>query len=146
MHSRGHAILSILLGGGLLVIAPPSVNEPVLLIVVLTVGVGIDIDHFLIARLRTGSWHNLRRVLANPTLPFVNQAAIFDAGDVGASDRLLSHLLLSGVAVSGLWLIAPYWAGVTAVTLYVHITIDVYSDIKQRGKRVETPDPEPASS
>jgi hypothetical protein len=43
-------------------------------------GVGIDFDHFLIARLRTGSWRSFSDLLRNPVKAFTDQRSIFDDG------------------------------------------------------------------
>lgn len=145
MYSRHRAVLSLVLAGTLLVVAPPSVDAAVLVAVVLAAGVGIDFDHFLIARFVSGSWTNARRVRRDPSLPVLDQRAIFDDGDVPAAYRLLSHLLLGGAAVGGSWFLAPYWAGVVAATLSVHVVADIFSDVRRRAQGSGAPVGDPQS-
>lgn len=137
MYSRNHAALSAALGVGILLVAPPRAHPIALVAYVVAVGVGIDFDHFVVARFNTGSWKNARRVLRSPERAFVDQESIFDVGDLWPEQRLFSHLLLGGVAVAGLWPVSPYWAGVTAAALYVHLLADVYADLRKREEHVE---------
>lgn len=136
MNSRQHALHAAVLAVVLLVVAPPPAHPLFLVGFVLFVGVGIDADHFLIARVNTGSWNNLRRVIRNPRLVFFDQSSIFDTLDVWAEDRLISHLLLGGTGVIFFWVVGqPYWAGVAAATLYIHLLADVYDDQRNRERK-----------
>jgi hypothetical protein len=101
-------------------------------------GVFIDLDHFVIARFKTGTWASLKFCLADPRAAFVDQDRIFQQGDVGALSRLLSHLLLAGVIVPGLALESIPLALVTGIVLYVHIVTDVAWDIWRLGHRTDT--------
>jgi hypothetical protein len=101
------------------------------------VGVFIDLDHFVIARVNTGSWASLEFCLTNPGAAFVDQDRIFRQGDVGALSRLLSHLLLAGVVVPVLALASVPLALVTGAVLYVHIVTDVAWDIYRLRRRSE---------
>lgn len=130
MYSRGHALLSVLVGVAIVLVAPPPVHPAVVIAVALVVGVGIDFDHFVLAAVVTGSSKNVRRVLARPTMIVLDQDDIFDAGDLTELQRLLSHVVIAGVAVAALWVVAPYWALVVAVTLYVHVLADLYADVR----------------
>ncbi len=105
----------------------------------------IDLDHFLIARFKTGTWNALRFCLVNPLAAFTDQDRIFDRGDVGALSRLLSHLLLTGVLVPTLALASLPLAVVTAAVLYVHIVTDVAWDI-QRLRGTDIPPDDAAQS
>lgn len=111
--------------------APPGAGVWVWLYMV-AVGVGIDADHFLVARYNRGDWANVRRCLDRPSLIVRGQAAIFDHGDLWRDQRLLSHLLLGGGLVVTLWVVDPFWALATAVTVYAHLLADLYSDTKTR--------------
>ncbi|MXV63961.1 hypothetical protein GS429_18215 [Natronorubrum sp. JWXQ-INN-674] len=95
------------------------------------VGVLIDLDHFLIARYKTGSWGAVRFCLAHPAAAVADQRRIFEPGDVGVLSRLLSHLLLIGIAVPLLALSSASLAVVTGVVLYVHLVSDVAWDISR---------------
>lgn len=139
MHSRDHAIHSGVLAFLLWAVAPPPGDPLVLVLFVLAVGIGIDGDHFLIARINTGTWKNLGRVVRNPRLVIFDQSAVFDTLDVWAEDRLFSHALIGGGGVGLLWLLdLRYWAVVAALTLYVHILADIYAGVRGRRERIET--------
>ncbi|ELY52838.1 hypothetical protein [Natronococcus jeotgali] len=56
---------------------------------------------------------------------------------MGALSRLLSHLLLAGIAVIGLALVAVPLAVVTAAVLYAHVVADVVWDIRRLGRRAD---------
>ena len=92
------------------------------------VGVGIDFDHFLVARLNTGSWASLRRALAHPATMVFDQAAIFAEDDLWAIQRLLSHVVIAGAAVAVLVAVSPYLAAFTALVCYVHVLADLLRD------------------
>jgi len=130
VYSRAHAVLSVLTGVCLVGLTRPP-DPLVVVAVAVGVGVGIDFDHFAIAWLNTGSAKNVRRVLTEPRLAVTEQTALFDDGDLTAPQRLLSHVLLGGVAVTALWLVAlDYWALVVGASLYVHVVADLYADIQ----------------
>lgn len=134
MESHHHAIHAGVLSLVLLVMLPPP-SHPLLLVgFVLAVGVGIDFDHFVIARLNSGSWKSLERVLERPSMVFLDQTAIFDGDDVGAIERLVSHVVIASVAAGVLWLVGlQYWASVTAITVLVHLLADGYSTARKWG-------------
>ncbi|AXR78610.1 hypothetical protein [Natrarchaeobaculum sulfurireducens] len=108
-----------------------GVAIPAIAVVVygVAVGVFIDLDHFLIARLKTGRWDAVRRCVRDPVIAVADQGQIFERGDVGVLSRLLSHLLVIGVAVPAIALLSLPLAVVTAAVLYAHIVCDVLWDI-----------------
>jgi len=133
MYSRNHALLSAI------VAVPVAIGAPTghglgLWIYMVAVGVGIDADHFLVARLNRGDWKNVRRCVQHPSLLLRGQAAIFDSGDLWRDQRLLSHLLISGSLVVGIWPLHRYWAFGTAVTMYTHLIADLFSDMQTRAE------------
>lgn len=97
------------------------------------VGVGIDLDHFLLARLNDGDWRAARRCLSDPRIVFLDQDCIFRTGEVGTLPRLLSHVLLAGAFVGLLVVVAPGLAVFTAVILYLHVLADLYADNRIEG-------------
>ncbi|AEH37217.1 hypothetical protein [Halopiger xanaduensis] len=127
--------MSLVVAGALAYVLPPievaGVSVPAALIVAYAVALGvfIDLDHFLIARFKTGSWDAVRFCLSNPTAAVADQDRIFGRGDVGVLSRLLSHLLLAGILVSLLALASVPLAILTGAVLYVHIVCDVIWDI-----------------
>ena len=137
MYSRAHALLSAAIGIPLAVGASGVPASASLWGYVLLLGVGIDLDHFVIGRINRGDWTNARRCLRNPAQIFLDQSTIFDSGDIWRDQRLLSHLLIGGVLTVGLWTVHPYWAFVTAVTVYTHVLADLYSDARTRDEYFE---------
>ncbi|AFZ71723.1 hypothetical protein [Natronobacterium gregoryi] len=112
--------------------------SPVALVAYGTViGVLIDLDHFLIARLKTGRWDAVRFCLQNPRAAITDQHRIFDRGDVGVLSRLLSHLLIVGLVVPVLALESVALAVVTAGVLYVHVLTDVAWDARRVEQQVD---------
>ncbi|MFC7075573.1 hypothetical protein [Haloarcula halophila] len=131
MYSRDHALGSLALAVVLLLATTPPGHPAVLLAVVVGVGVGIDFDHFLVASLNTGSTKNLRRVLRSPKIVFLDQRAIFDPDDLSPLQRLLSHVVLAGLAVFGLVALGEHgWATVVGLTLYLHVLCDLIADVR----------------
>jgi hypothetical protein len=137
MYSRNHAIVMGLVAIPLAVFAPPEVPRLAVIGYVLALGVGIDVDHFLVARINRGTWDNLRRCVSDPSLVFTRQAEIFDRGDVWSDQRLLSHLLIGGVMVALWWVPSQYLAVVTAITIYTHVLADLFADGQTRGQYVD---------
>jgi len=137
MYSRGHAVLSALVGIPIGIGASTVAEGTALWGFVLVLGVGIDLDHFVIARINRGDWTNARRCLRDPGLVFADQGSIFDGGDVYRDQRLLSHVAVGGVLVAGLWIVREYWAMAAAVALYVHVAADLYSDVRTRDEYID---------
>ncbi|KTG11170.1 hypothetical protein AUR64_05535 [Haloprofundus marisrubri] len=93
------------------------------------IGVGIDFDHFLVARVNTGSWHAARDCLRNPTRVFAGQDEIFEDGEVGTLRRLLSHVVIVGLLIPVLAVVSLPLALLTAVVLYGHLLSDLIWDV-----------------
>jgi hypothetical protein len=131
MYSREHFVIGLVVSGLLLV---PLVGrfEPLLLAGLFVYGVllsvFVDLDHFVLTRLRTGDWRHLRACLANPTDAFGDQDWVFEDVDDMEHERILSHVLLGGVLVGVLVLVWPPVAVFTAVVLYAHVLADLLRD------------------
>jgi hypothetical protein len=95
-------------------------------------GVAIDLDHFPIARLRNGDWLALRRVLASPHLVVTDPERLFAGVRLDPLDRLLTHVLLGGLASLATWLIWPALGVVLGASLYVHLVADLVHDVRTR--------------
>ncbi|MFB6139620.1 MAG: hypothetical protein ABEJ26_04200 [Halosimplex sp.] len=132
MKSSSHAAISLVAGLAALAVTTPTVPGWAVVVVAVGVGVGIDFDHFLIARYRTGHWGAARRCLRDPSLVFFRQEEIFEEGDVGALNRLLTHVLIGGLVVPVLWTRRPYLAGVVALSLYAHVLADLVAGVRKR--------------
>jgi hypothetical protein len=124
MKSVTHAAISLVVAALALAVTTPPVPVWVVVAAALVAGVGVDVDHFPLARYG-GDWGAVRRCLRDPRIVFLDQEAVFEDGEVGAVERLLSHAVVGGVAVPLVWLVSPYVAGVVAVSLYAHVLADL---------------------
>jgi (2Fe-2S) ferredoxin len=129
MYSKHHFLISVAVGAAVALLTTSPYPWWVLLAVAAVVGVGVDLDHFLVAALNTGEWRALRRCLRDPTLVVRDQGAIFEAGEVGVIRRLLSHVVLGGALVGLLALRAPFLAAFVALVLYFHLLADLLWDL-----------------
>lgn len=91
-------------------------------------GVLIDLDHFVLARLQVGDWRHTAEVVRNPKRVFTDQDNLFNGTGEMESLRLLSHVVLGGVLTGLWWLVSRPVAVVTAVVLYVHVLADLLWD------------------
>lgn len=127
--------MSLVVAGVLSSVLSPVVlaGEPVPIAVVVVygtlIGVFVDLDHFLIARFKTGTWDAVRFCLSNPGAAVADQGEIFGHGDVGVLSRLLSHLLIVGLAGPLLALASVPLSILTVAVLYAHLVCDVIWDI-----------------
>ena len=88
----------------------------------------VDLDHFVLARLRTGDWAHLRAVLRDPRNAIRGQEWIFADLEDFPRERLLSHALITVVLVSSLWFVDETLAAFTALVLVVHVACDILRD------------------
>ena len=132
MYSKAHLLVSIVVGAAAAVVASqPPVPAAATVGYAAVLGVGIDFDHFLVARLNTGDWGALLGVLREPRRAVFDQSAIFEEGeDVTKLQRLLSHVAIGGLLVAGLYVVLPYAAVLSAVVLYAHVLSDLYRDVR----------------
>ena len=134
MDSKYHLLSSVTVGflSGFAVGAPPE-QLLALMGYAAVLGVGIDLDHFLLARYHTGTWRALRGCLRDPRLVLFEQDAIFRVGEVGRLHRLLSHVIHAGVLTAALAFLEPSLAALTAAVLYVHVLLDLAQDVRDVG-------------
>lgn len=91
-------------------------------------GVLIDLDHFVLARLRVGDWRHTRQVLRHPTRVITDQETLFEGTGKMASLRILSHVAIGG-ALTWLWSrVSRPVAFLTGIVLYFHILADLLRD------------------
>lgn len=132
MYTRDHFLVSLAVGVGLVLTPAGCDLSPALVVITAVVaGTVIDLDHFLVARLRTGTWLAVQRGLARPQRFLFAQEELFADGEVGVLHRLLSHAVLGGVAVLGLTLVDPALALVAGVSLYTHVLTDLVADVRR---------------
>jgi hypothetical protein len=141
VYSRDHFLISVAVGI-VLVFSPLEFTLGPVAVVVLAAAVGtaIDLDHFVIARIRTGSWRAVRRGFERPRRFVLDQSELFEEGDVGVIHRLLSHALLGGVAVVALAALRPDIALVVAVAVYAHVVADLVAGVRTIERVVTKPD------
>lgn len=130
MYSREHGAISLVVGVGLVLAGVELLHPLVVVGYATSVGVLIDLDHFVIARYNTGEWRALRYLIEHPRRALTDQSTIFREDDLDAFERLLSHVVLIGVAVPATWLIAPALGLITAVVLYAHVLADLVADVR----------------
>ncbi len=132
MYSKAHLLISLVVGVVVAVVTgQPPLDAAGTVAYAAALGVGIDFDHFLVARLNTGNWRALREVAREPGLVFTDPGRIFLEGEeVTKLQRLLSHAVLGGVLVAVLYPLSPYVATLSAVVLYVHVLSDLYQDVR----------------
>lgn len=132
MDSTYHFLSSILVGA----VVAIGVGEPLptslgLVVYAGVLGVGIDLDHFLLARYRTGSWRALRACLSEPTIVLFDRSSIFESGEVGEWSRLLTHLLIGSALVAILSIYSQALAILSGFVLLVHVILDLMHDSRE---------------
>ena len=128
MYSRAHGAISLVVSVVLVALGVWFVHPVATVAYGTAIGVGIDFDHFLMARYNTGNWRALRFLLSNPRQALSDQSTIFEAADLSHFDRLVSHVLIIGVAVPLTWWVDASLGLLTAVVLYAHVLADLIAD------------------
>jgi hypothetical protein len=136
MYSKSHLLISLVVGAAVaLLTGQPPTLAAASVAYAAALGVGIDVDHFLVARLNTGNWDALLGVVRNPRRVVFDQRNIFDEDeDMTRLQRLLSHVVLGGVLVAVLYPLSAYAAVLSAVVLYVHVLCDLYQDVRDEAE------------
>lgn len=135
MDSKRHFLISLAIGIAVIALVDASTltNAPIPDLAVVgyaaVLGVAIDFDHFLVSRLHCGDWRAAKRCLDDPKIVFFDQEAIFDVDDLWGHQRLLSHVVIVGLFVPGVYVVAgSFLAVVSAVVLYAHVLADLVED------------------
>lgn len=87
----------------------------------------IDLDHFVLARHKTGHWSDLFEALSHPKRAFSAPGWLFEEVQMRI-ERLLSHVVIGGILTLFWLVIAPFVAVFTAVVVYAHILCDLLRD------------------
>lgn len=136
MYSKAHFAISATVGAVVVIAVGATPSRAVLLVGYAAIlGTAIDLDHFLIARLRTGDWRHTRFAGTHPRAAFLDQDELFEPGIVGERARLLSHVLIAGGVTGGAFLVDPLLALVSGVVLYAHVVCDIVHDIRGARRR-----------
>ena len=73
MHSKKHAVFSAVIG----ILFAVRYRRPVLFVIAVAAGVGIDFDHFLLAWYDHNDLRGARRAIENPNYVFKDQGKLF---------------------------------------------------------------------
>ncbi|MEF8884114.1 MAG: hypothetical protein V5A44_03200 [Haloarculaceae archaeon] len=130
MNSSAHTVVSLAVAGLALALAESPLAAPLVVAVALVAGVLIDVDHFVLAWWHTGGLAPVRRCLRDPGILVFDQDAIFERGEVGLLERLLSHVVIGGVAVPLCWFYDPYLGKLVAAVVYAHVLADLVADTR----------------
>ncbi|GAA0461469.1 hypothetical protein MUK72_12815 [Halococcus dombrowskii] len=130
MKSGEHFLLSIPVVGW--VLARTDGRSPRQLAALAAYGLGlgvlIDLDHFVLARLRVGDWHHFTDCLRDPKRVFVDQENLFEGTGEMASFRLLSHVLIGGALIALARRVSRPVERLTESVLFVHVLADLLRD------------------
>lgn len=131
MKSGEHFLVSIPVVGAVLA----SISErysprqlAALAVYGLGLGILIDLDHFVLARLRVGDWRHAWNCLRDPKRVFFDQANLFQGTGTMANARILSHVFLGGVLTTLATRRSRPVALLTALVLYFHVLADLLRD------------------
>lgn len=90
-------------------------------------GVFVDLDHFVLARVHVGDWRHLQDCLRDPIGAFTDQEGMFEEMGM-ARQRLVSHLLIGGMLTVVTGFVDRAIAVLTAAVIAVHVLADVLRD------------------
>lgn len=131
MRSTEHATVGAVVGAlALAVLARgrPLPAKLALWIYGLLLSVFIDLDHFLIARAKTGSWSYLTRAVRRPVWAFTEQGEVFP--DVGMKlERLVSHVAIGSALVVLFRPLSRLLAVFSAGIVSAHVLADVLREM-----------------
>jgi hypothetical protein len=130
MKSGEHFLLTVPVVGCVLARAEERSTRRLVVLAAYGLGLGvlIDLDHFVLARLRVGDWRHLTDCLRNPKRVFTDQEHLFDGVGEMAGLRILSHVLVGGALVALARRVGRPVEVLTATVLYVHVLADLLRD------------------
>jgi hypothetical protein len=140
VYTRNHAIVSAVIGL-LLTVTTQGVAPELTVVSAVLAGTVIDLDHFAVARHQSGSWAAVRRGLADPRRFLTRQTELFEHGEVGVLQRLLSHTLVGGATVAAVSVVDQRVAFVVAVSLYGHVLTGLVADVSRVNETVTHAEP-----
>lgn len=95
----------------------------------LLLSVFIDLDHFLIARAKTGDWSHFTKAMGSPAWAFREQEQVFPDLEIRL-ERLVSHALIGSVLVRLLRQMSRTLGAFSAVVLAAHVLADVLRELR----------------
>lgn len=132
MRSSEHAIIGAVVGAAVIPVLARSRSFPAKLALWsygVLLSVFIDLDHFVIARVKTGSWSYLVRAVRRPLWALTEQSAVFPDVEM-TLERLASHLLVGSVLGMVFRRFSRPLAAFTMVVVYAHVLADVLREIE----------------
>lgn len=133
MHSSDHARIGAVVSAlalGLLARGRSFPGKLALWAYGVLFSVFVDLDHFAIARLKTGDWKHLRRAVTHPIWAFTSQEEVFP--DVGMTlERLASHVVVGAVLALALRPFSRLLSTLTAITLCAHLLADLIHESRK---------------
>ncbi|MEM4780197.1 MAG: hypothetical protein QXG03_01320 [Halalkalicoccus sp.] len=95
----------------------------------LVLSVFIDLDHFLIARLKTGGWSYFTRAASDPVWAFTEQEQVFPDVDMMV-ERLVSHVLIGGTLYRLFRPVSRLLSVFSAIVVSAHVLADVLRELR----------------
>ncbi|WP_122088769.1 hypothetical protein [Halalkalicoccus subterraneus] len=132
MYSHEHAAIGALCGALSVPVVARGRSPPAKLALWtygLFLSVFVDLDHFLIARVKTGGWSHLVGAVHDPVRAFTDQESVFPDVTIRL-ERLASHVLIGGALVRLLRPVSRPLARVSAVNLAAHVLADVLRELE----------------
>ena len=133
MHSKKHAVFSAAIG----ILFAIRYRRPVLFVIAVIVGVGIDFDHFLLAWYDHDDLRGARRAIENPNYVFNNQEDLFaEEASFSVRGGRLTTLCLHTTGAFGAALAADILcdeevARTVFASMALHIACDGHGYVKQ---------------
>ncbi|MFC6905454.1 hypothetical protein [Halalkalicoccus tibetensis] len=127
MYSHEHAAIGGVVGAlaAALLARERSLSAKIALwIYGLLLSVFVDLDHFLIARVKAGDWSHFTKAVSDPVRAFTDQELVFPDLAIHG-ERIATHLLIGGALVALLRPVDRTLAAFSAVVLAAHVLADV---------------------
>lgn len=132
MEVYKHFILTLAAAPVILLLLGYSNSFTILLLLgyAILIGVFIDLDHFVLARGGAGDWLELKKAVSSPFSAFTDAEQIFERNVFPSEARFLSHIALLYLLTGLSFIVSGKLAFFTASIISLHITTDVYADIR----------------
>lgn len=132
MRSLEHATIGAVVGAVAVSVLARGRSSPAKLalwIYGLLLSVFIDLDHFPIARAKTGGWSHFTRAVRHPVWALTDQSKVFPDVEM-ALERLVSHVVIGGVLTVLVRPINRIVSTFSAAIICAHILADVLREVE----------------
>lgn len=129
MEVYQHFLASVITTAGILFLLPGTGILQLAVLGTLGMGAGvlIDLDHFLLARRRTGNWSSLKEAFRCPVKTMTAAGNVFDDGLADEINRLITHGFILVLAVASAAIVNWKLSIVITGNIAVHILLDLYA-------------------